>query len=178
MTIKGAAGIHVVSGVALLRPEEQVFAAMLDGWQAQQTARNLSFATIAARLRVIRAFAEHVNNYPWQWLPQMVDEWSTDLRAVRGLARSTLRGYQEAVRLFCEYLTDPAYGWAGQCQQRSTVAGCPPPWPDGQDAAPFRRRAGHGLAVPHVADAEITELGGVRIGAGVDDVEHPGLVAA
>ena len=48
----------------------------------------------------------------------MVDEWSTDLRAVRGLARSTLRGYQEAVRLFCEYLTDPAYGWAGECQQR------------------------------------------------------------
>ncbi|SCG45674.1 tyrosine-type recombinase/integrase [Micromonospora zamorensis] len=118
VTIKGAAGIHVVSGVALLRPEEQVFEAMLDGWQAQQTARNLSLATIAARLRVIRAFAEHVNSYPWQWLPQMIDEWSTDLRAVRGLARSTLRGYQEAVRLFCEYLTDPAYGWAGECQRR------------------------------------------------------------
>ena len=28
----GAAGLHVAAGLPLLRPEEQVFAAMLDGW--------------------------------------------------------------------------------------------------------------------------------------------------
>jgi len=48
----------------------------------------------------------------------MADEWFTDIRAVRGNARSTLRSYQEAVRLFCAYLVDPAYGWAGQCETR------------------------------------------------------------
>lgn len=48
----------------------------------------------------------------------MVDEWSMDLRSVRGPRRSTLRGYQEAVRLFCDYLTDPTYCWAAECQQR------------------------------------------------------------
>jgi integrase/recombinase XerC len=37
----GAAVLQLVDGVALLRPEEQVFAAMLDGWRAQQLARNL-----------------------------------------------------------------------------------------------------------------------------------------
>ena len=31
----------------------------------------------------------------------MVDEWLGDLRAVRGLRRSTMRGYQEAVRMLC-----------------------------------------------------------------------------
>lgn len=67
---------------------------------------------------MIRAFADHAGGYPWQWLPQMVDEWSMDLRSVRGLRRSTLRGYQEAVRLFCDYLTDPTYDWAAECQQR------------------------------------------------------------
>ncbi|ROO62909.1 site-specific recombinase XerD [Micromonospora sp. Llam0] len=118
VTVKGAASLHLVSGVALLRPEESVFAAMLDGWRDQQVARNLSMLTIAARLRVIRAFADHAGGYPWQWLPQMVDEWSADLRSVRGLRRSTLRGYQEAVRLFCDYLTDPAYDWPAECQQR------------------------------------------------------------
>jgi integrase/recombinase XerC len=34
----GAAGLHVVAGLVLLRPEEQVFAAMLDGWGSQQLA--------------------------------------------------------------------------------------------------------------------------------------------
>jgi len=26
--------------------------------------------------------------------------------------------YQEALRLFCHYLTDPAYGWAAECDRR------------------------------------------------------------
>ena len=42
----------------------------------------------------------------------------SDLRAVRGLRRSTLRGYQIAVRLFCGYITDPAYGWPAECETR------------------------------------------------------------
>jgi len=37
---------------------------------------------------------------------------------VRRLRRSTLRSYQLAVRLFCEYLIDPAYDWPAQCQRR------------------------------------------------------------
>jgi hypothetical protein len=31
-TAPGTAGLHMVAGLPLLRPEEQVFAAMLDGW--------------------------------------------------------------------------------------------------------------------------------------------------
>jgi integrase len=48
----------------------------------------------------------------------MVDDWMTDLRAVRNLRRSTLRGYQLAVKLFCSYITDPAYGWPAECELR------------------------------------------------------------
>ncbi|MDI3316006.1 MAG: site-specific integrase, partial [Mycobacterium sp.] len=114
----GSAGLHLVGGVSLLRPEEQVFAAMLDGWRNQQLARNLAFSTVEGRERAVKAFAKHADAFPWQWTPQLVDEWLGDLRAVRQLKRSTLRNYSEAVRSFCAYLIDPAYGWATECEQR------------------------------------------------------------
>jgi integrase/recombinase XerC len=56
-TAPGMAGLHVVAGLALLWPEEQVFAAMLDGWGSQQAARNLAPGTVAGRQRAVRAFA-------------------------------------------------------------------------------------------------------------------------
>ncbi len=97
-TAPGTAGLHMVAGLPLPRPEEQVFAAMLDGWGSRQLARNLAPGTVQGRQRVVRAFATHAAAYPWAWTPQMVDEWCTDLRTVRRLRRSTLRSYQEAVR--------------------------------------------------------------------------------
>ena len=78
--VPGAAVVHLVDGVALLRPEEQVFAAMLDGWRAQQLARNLAFGTIEKRLAVVRAFAAQADALPWAWRPQLLDEWLRDLR--------------------------------------------------------------------------------------------------
>ena len=66
----------------------------------------------------MKAFAGHVNAFPWQWTSQMVDEWLGDLRSVRHLKRSTLRGYQEALHSFCHYGTDPAYVWAAECEHR------------------------------------------------------------
>ena len=114
----GAARLELVAGVALLRPDEQVFDAMLAGWASQQLARNLGFGTIENRQRAVRAFAAHAGCPPWQWSAQLVDEWCTDLRAVRHLARSTVRNYTESVRLLCGYLTDPAYEWAAECETR------------------------------------------------------------
>lgn len=108
----------LASGVALLHPQDQVFTAMLTGWRNQQLARRLAFSTVEARERMVRAFAAHAESYPWAWSAQLVDEWMTDLRAVRGVRASTLRGYQIALRLFCSYATDSAYGWPEECQQR------------------------------------------------------------
>lgn len=112
------AAIHLVDGLALLRPEEQVFAAMLEGWRRQQLARNLALSTIDGRAKAVQAFARHADEPPWRWSAAQIDEWCGDLRAVRNCKRSTLRSYQEAVRAFCFYLTDPAYGWSDQCEQR------------------------------------------------------------
>ena len=59
---------------------------MLEGWRAQQLARNLAFATIGRRVAVVAAFAAHADAFPWRWQAQMLDEWLGDLRAVRGCA--------------------------------------------------------------------------------------------
>jgi integrase/recombinase XerC len=114
----GAAALHLVPGVSLLRADEQVFTAMMDGWANQQLARNLGAETIAKRAAAVRAFASHANAQPWEWSAQMLDEWLGDLRGVRGLRRSTVPGYAASAAIFCQYLTDPAYGWADECLAR------------------------------------------------------------
>jgi len=109
--VPGAASLHLVDGVSLLRPEDQVFSAMLAGFANQQLARNLARSTVEGRENTVRAFVSYVNAFPWQWSPAMVDEWLGDLRSLRDVKRSTIRSYSEAVRAFCHFATDPAYEW-------------------------------------------------------------------
>lgn len=116
--VAGAAHLVVVSGATLLRPDAQLFDAMLDGWSRQQTARRLSPATISSMLGLVNRFQVHTGVFPWEWTPGHLDEWAADLVAVRHVAHSTLRTYQQAVRLFLGYVCDPAYGWAGECETR------------------------------------------------------------
>ena len=59
----------------------------------------------------LQAFFAHSGAYPWEWLPQYADEWFGDLRSVRRVAHSTMRSYQDALRSFCAYVSDPVYDW-------------------------------------------------------------------
>ena len=121
----GVARLHLANGVALLRPEEQVFTAMLAGFANQQLARNLARTTVEGRENTVRAFAAYVNAYPWHWTPAMVDEWLGDLRSLRDLKRSTIRSYAEAVHAFCHFVTDPLLRVDGDL--RGTVRDPPGP---------------------------------------------------
>ena len=76
VALAGAAHLELVSGVAQLRPEDAMFDAMLRGWRAQQKSRGLKDETIGDRERLIRRFCEFTNEYPWQWTPGHMDEWS------------------------------------------------------------------------------------------------------
>ena len=98
-------------------PYEAAFVEMLTGWCNQMRARNLKLATIDARRRTVRRFAEHHNEYPWSWTPAMLDEWIADCR-MSGIGTATVRAYALSIRQFCEYLVDPAYGWQAECQER------------------------------------------------------------
>lgn len=114
----GSAQLVLLDGVALLRPDEQVFEAMLEGWRNQGLARNLARSTVESRERQVRAFQAHSGVFPWDWTAAHADEWFADLRSVHRCARSTSRGYQVAVRGFCAFAIDPAYGWAEECMRR------------------------------------------------------------
>lgn len=114
----GAASVSLVGGVALLRPDEQVFGAMLDGWRRQQLSRNLSFGTIGQREQLVRRFQAYTNDWPWAWSPVHLEEWMEDLRRGDGHARSTVRNYQLALKGFLAYVCDPVYGWAEECETR------------------------------------------------------------
>jgi integrase/recombinase XerC len=115
--LAGAAHLELVSGVAHLRPQDAMVEAMFRGWRAQQTARGLREATITAREKLVRRFIGFVNDYPWQWTPTHIDEWSLWLTSERHLAPSTIRGYQCGLRLFSEFLIDGRYGWAVACEE-------------------------------------------------------------
>lgn len=114
----GAVPETLRTGARVLNEAETVWIAMLQGWAAQQSARNLSATTIETRRATVVRFRQFADCYPWQWTAGTVDEFFLELRALKGAARSTVLGYQNALRMFLEYLTDPAYGWGELCWDR------------------------------------------------------------
>ncbi|WJJ14644.1 site-specific integrase (plasmid) [Prescottella equi] len=89
---------------------------MLAGWRNQQLSRNLSKDTINLRQSIVRRFQRFTNEYPWHWRPTEVEAFCADLRGQRR-ARSTIRGYQNAISLFCDYVADPRYEWTAVCER-------------------------------------------------------------
>ncbi|WP_406410665.1 tyrosine-type recombinase/integrase [Streptomyces sp. NBC_01614] len=116
----GAAHLVLAQGVVHLDPEPATFEAMLEGWARQQRARFLDYeSTIRPRLSAVKRLAEFSNLYPWQWHPQEVEAFIEFLRSRRpNFAVSTARNYQNAIRMFCDYITDERYEWPGICRDR------------------------------------------------------------
>jgi site-specific recombinase XerD len=115
--LPGAAHMVMADGVRYLDPAPAVFGAILQGWETQQLSRFLDHdATIKPRLSVVRRFADFSGQYPWQWEPAEVEAFFAHLRnRVVPLALSTGRAYQNALRMFCTYVTDGRYGWQDRC---------------------------------------------------------------
>lgn len=112
----GSAREVLNSATLLLRPDEVVFEAMLQGWTRQMSARNLAFSTTTNRVQTVRRFFARHHVYPWHWTPALVDEWVFDLRTMRRYSKASVRSAQVCLRGFCDYLIDPAYEWPDTCQ--------------------------------------------------------------
>lgn len=118
MPVDNSGRFYVVGSVPLLHPEAQTVADMLEGWRNQQLCRNLAHDTIEQRIRLVERFLSYTNEFPWTWTPAMVEEFFSDLRSIQRRRHSTIRGYQNALRLFCSYVCNPDYGWDRVCEQR------------------------------------------------------------
>ena len=122
--LPGGAPLRLLRGdTRLLRPDEQVWTEMLEGWRASMLARNMGTATIRGYLRVLTDFQMLCNEYPWRWSPVDVGDYVTVLHARvhehhnRPAAKSTVRGYLMVIRSFCSFLCAPRYGWAELCHK-------------------------------------------------------------
>jgi site-specific recombinase XerD len=81
--------------------------------------RGLKKTTIKARSTLIQRFAIYTNEYPWTWTPEDLEAFSSHLRSGEPpVSTSTLRNYQNTIRLFHEYLIDPRYEWSAEVQER------------------------------------------------------------
>jgi site-specific recombinase XerD len=118
--IAGSARLELVDGVIPLDPHKTVFEAMLSGWARQQSARFLKQdATIGPRLALVRRLVKFSGLYPWQWTPAEAEAFIAHLRSgSKPIRFSTARGYEIALRMFCEYATDPRYAWSAECLHR------------------------------------------------------------
>ena len=111
--------VFLVGSVPVLHPEAQTVDEMLEGWRNQQLCRNLDHDTIEGRIRPRRATS---SSTPTNTRGRGRRRWwrssSSDLRSVKRRKQSTVRRYQNALRMFCSYVSDPDYGWDRVCEQR------------------------------------------------------------
>ncbi|WP_157488710.1 tyrosine-type recombinase/integrase [Pseudofrankia sp. DC12] len=118
--LPGSARLEIVENVVPLDQAGTTFEAMLSGWARQQRARFLREAeTIAPRLALVRRLVAFSGLFPWEWTPAEGEAFISDRRSgSRPVSVSTARGYEVALRMFCEYVTDPRYEWPRVCEER------------------------------------------------------------
>jgi site-specific recombinase XerD len=117
--LPGCARLELAQGVVPLNPARAVFEAMLAGWGRQQRTRFLRDSTIGPRAALVRRLAEFTGQYPWQWQPAEAEAFISHLRSgARPITVSTARGYETALRMFCEFVSDPRYQWPEECQKQ------------------------------------------------------------
>lgn len=97
-------------------PAEEMFVAMLSGWTNSMHSRGLATSTVRSRRSFVRRFQRFLGEYPWSWKPADVEDFTAHLiSGPKPLSHSTLRGFHLIIRLFCDYLIDPAYDWQNRC---------------------------------------------------------------
>lgn len=108
-----------VAPVIHLDPERTTFEHMLERYSASMRSRQLAHDTVSGRVWTVKRFQAFTGEYPWHWTPADIEDFTSSLLSKRRpLAHSTLRGYQAAIKGFCDFLTNPAYDWHEVCLER------------------------------------------------------------
>lgn len=111
-----APALFVVGAAPLLRADEQVFEAMIQGWSDQQLSRGLRTDTINGRVLMLRRFQRFTAEWPWSWRPVDLEEFTAELRGEQK-SLPTVRAYQGSLRQFLDFVADPRYQWSAVCER-------------------------------------------------------------
>jgi len=72
---------------------------------------------------LVRRVAAFTNEYPWRWQAADVEGFIDGCRnQAQPIVPSTGRLYEQTLRMFLDYATDPRYGWPATCLERFGVA--------------------------------------------------------
>lgn len=115
----GSAPQLLPAGVGHLDPQAAVLAAMVEGWRIQMESRGLKKTTMNCRLVLVRRFANYCNEYPWTWTAEDLEAFSADLRSgTEPVWVTTLRNYQNELRLLHDYVLGPRYARREEARRR------------------------------------------------------------
>jgi site-specific recombinase XerD len=103
-----AASHQTFEGILSL-PENDaaLFNDMIAKWTARRTGSLRHQAkSVAHDIAVVQNMLIHVGAAPWYWTEDDFDSWNDHIGIERGLAQSSQRKYQSAIRSFFEYITE------------------------------------------------------------------------
>ncbi|MFI5973627.1 hypothetical protein [Streptomyces sp. NPDC051452] len=113
--VPGSARLHLIDGLPLLRPDEQVFEAMIKGWRNQQLARNLSPGYVSDQERTVGRSP----GMPMRCRGSGRRSTSMSGRPICGPCTAASAPPCATTRVqygsFAIFLTNPAYGWVDEC---------------------------------------------------------------
>ena len=88
---------------------------VLNAWSRLQRSNDFGDGTIRSRRSVVMKFVDFSGHFPWQWTLGDADEFFSHARGVKNLSHSTVRTYQGAIKLFCDFACNPQYDWNENC---------------------------------------------------------------
>lgn len=83
-----------------------LFENMLEAWSRRRVGNNHRKKSISGDITIVREFTAFTNKAPWYWDEDDFDSWCEELGVARGLAPSSQRKYQGAIRIFLEYISN------------------------------------------------------------------------
>jgi site-specific recombinase XerD len=91
-----------------LTPKDcELYERILHAWEARRRgAKNHTEASFKHDVGIVNSFITFSGVAPWNWSEEDFDEWCYFIGVEKGLAMSSQRSYQTAIRMFLKYITE------------------------------------------------------------------------
>ncbi len=88
---------------------------VLNGWARLHQANAFGDGTIRSRRSIVMRLVDFSGHSLWQWTLGDADEFFAHARGVKNVSHFTVRTYQGAIRLFCDFACNLQYDCNEHC---------------------------------------------------------------